>query len=186
MHHKSFGGRALPCLDPLGELTALPRPRSWIKGVRPAGKGAEKRGGVWRKGKEGKGREEEGSRRGGRKSREEERTGMGKEKEGKGGERKGKGGEGKARNFASVKIKSWVRPWSIIRNVRIRVCCFVCSVFVDMYVRNFVKMSVAWERRRNQRRSGAAGARAARSRTYTGEEACILPGGVRCLRKNVF
>jgi len=39
MHQKPFGGRA-----PLGELTALPRPRSLIKGVEPPGRGGKRKG----------------------------------------------------------------------------------------------------------------------------------------------
>ena len=39
-------------------------------------------------------------------------------------------------------------------------------MFVRSFVRELVNISEAWERRRDQRRSSAAGARATRSRTY--------------------
>jgi len=100
MHQKPFGGRALP--GPAGELTALPRPPSWMKEVGDPGKGRGGGGMEKRERREngvgGKGREKKGERR---------RGGMGKGKEGKGD---GKEGKGKGRVFASVKIKSWVRP----------------------------------------------------------------------------
>jgi len=55
-----------------------------------------------------------------------------------------------------------------------------------MFVREFVSISLAWERRHDQRRSGAAGARAHVHEHRT--EACALPdvytsGGERCSRK---
>jgi len=51
-HQEPFGGRA-----PLGELTALLRPSSWIKGVGPARKG---RGGPGGGGKEERGKKKRG------------------------------------------------------------------------------------------------------------------------------
>ena len=47
-------------LDPLGELTAVPRPSSWVKGM--------EKGGEWEREKEreGKGEEEGGERRKGK------------------------------------------------------------------------------------------------------------------------
>jgi len=48
MHQKPFGGP-----DPLGKLTALPRPSSLIKGVGPRGRGGEEERGMV-KGEEGK------------------------------------------------------------------------------------------------------------------------------------
>jgi len=65
IHHKPFVGRP----DPLGELTALPKHRRWIgegpqRGVQEDGKvkrgRRQRRGDIWRKGREGKGREWEG------------------------------------------------------------------------------------------------------------------------------
>ena len=49
MHQTAFGGHICP--DPLGELTAIPRPHSWIKGSLFL--------------REGDGKEVEGDRRGG-------------------------------------------------------------------------------------------------------------------------
>ena len=63
------------------------------------------------------------------------------------------------------------------------------GVFVNMcsHVREFVNISEgAWERRRDERRTGAAGARATRSRTYIGERRELqCPASIQAAAKDV-
>ena len=88
-----------PPQTPLGELTALPRPPSWLQGALLIGSGPTS------KGRGGKGRGGEGRERKGKKGLRGE--GRGEEK-GRGGEERerGEGGED-----SPPERYFWLRPW---------------------------------------------------------------------------
>ena len=115
-----MGGLLRP--NPLGELTALTRPRSWIYGVglgtREGDKGKERREG--RQGREGDTGRREG-RDGEGEAREEEEGGQGGKEKGK-----GRGGEiSPPRPF--LKVGAYVCECCVVQNVCRQICSAVIS-----------------------------------------------------------